>query len=162
MPGKSISSPSRSVTNCGQFWSHSPRSAAVHRRLRVRVRARHGRWRTLVNAGQHFGKRVGGNPSGVRISRRTRADPSLGAAIRGSCLASWTRISGYFAGWQLSFVVHIGGSLAVQLHMRLRAGLRDGPLCALMAPDHSVLPSRMPRLGDRILGREWAGSSRLS
>ena len=34
-------------------------------------------------------------------------------------------------------------------------GLRDGPGCPLMAPDHSMLLSRMPRLTGRILGREW-------
>src|SRR5215471_20776209 len=48
-----------------QFWSHSPPSAAVHRRPRVPVRTGHGRWRT---PGSIIGKRVGGNPSGVRIS----------------------------------------------------------------------------------------------
>src|SRR5215467_13596974 len=39
-----------------QFWTHSPPSAAVHRRPRPLVRAGHGRWRTVVNGGAQDSK----------------------------------------------------------------------------------------------------------
>jgi hypothetical protein len=45
-----------------QFLSHSPLTATVHRRPPGRVRAGHGRWRTLVNAGQHCWKACWGQP----------------------------------------------------------------------------------------------------
>ena len=65
-----------------------------------------------------------------------------------------SRLETATTGNSASLFVSAAG-MAVQLHMRLQAGLRVGPLCPLMAPDHSVLLPRMPRLTGRILGREW-------
>ena len=51
-----------------QFWSHSPQSAAVHRRPRPLVRAGHGRWRTVVNGGAQYSKACeGATPPWVQI-----------------------------------------------------------------------------------------------
>src|SRR5262249_4515959 len=47
-----------------QFLSHSPRPPPFASGHFYHVRAGHGRWRTVVNAGQHCWKACWGNPTG--------------------------------------------------------------------------------------------------
>ncbi len=87
-----------------QIWSHSPPSAAVHRRPPELISTAHGRSRTLVNAGQHCWKACWGQP--LRSSNLlSSATLTCGNAGCGGCQAGATqrRLSQFLTQSWLTF-----------------------------------------------------------